>query len=102
MAEEKKVVEMSEQETEAYDEDFIDSEIEEVTEKENLFSKAKRVVKANKKKILAAGALLVTGAIGFALGARSGSDDDDDIIDGEAEEVCDLGTSEESDGSTEE
>lgn len=98
MAEEKKVVEMSELKNEAYDEEIIESE---VAEKENLISKAKRVVKANEKKILAAGAFLVSVALGFAWGVRSNSGCDDDIIDGEAEELCDLETSEESEENAE-
>ena len=44
-------------------------------------------MKSNKKKILATGALLVTGAIGFAFGARSNDGDEDDIIDSTCEET---------------
>ena len=96
MAEEKKVITMENLEDECgSNDDVVEEEV--VIEKESLFNKAKKVVKDNKKKILAAGALLVTGAIGFALGARSDGDDEDDIIDSTCEEVCDSDTSEESD-----
>lgn len=62
--EEKKVITMENRENECENNDEV---LEEVIEKESLFNKAKRFVKSNKKKILATGALLVTGAIGFAL-----------------------------------
>lgn len=81
--EEKKVITMDNLENESEDNEDV---VEEVVEKEPLLSKAKRLVKDNKKKILAAGALLVTGAIGFALGARSDSDEDD-IVDSTCEEI---------------
>ena len=75
--EEKKVITMENRENECENNDEV---LEEVIEKESLFNKAKRFVKSNKKKILATGALLVTGAIGFAFGARSNDGDEDDII----------------------
>ena len=81
--EEKKVITMDNLENESEDNDVV----EEAVEKESLLNKAKRLVKDNKKKILAAGALLVTGAIGFALGARSDGDDEDDIVDSTCEEI---------------
>ena len=82
--EEKKVITMENQENECENNDEV---LEEVIEKESLFNKAKRFVKSNKKKILATGALLVTGAIGFAFGARSNDGDEDDIIDSTCEET---------------
>lgn len=83
MEDEKKVISMDELENESEDNGVV----EEVIEKEPLLAKAKRLVKDNKKKILAAGALLVTGAIGFALGARSDNDYDADVVDSTCEEV---------------
>lgn len=83
--EEKKVITMENRENECENNDEV---LEEVFEKESLFNKAKRFVKSNKKKILATGALLVTGAIGFALGVtRSDDGDEDDIIDSTCEET---------------
>ena len=84
--EDKKVIEIENTEDVIEEEEFIE-------EKESLLNKSKRVIRNNKKKILAAGALLVTGVIGFALGARS--DDDPDVIDGECEEIDDDEASEE-------
>ena len=83
--EEKKVITMDNLENEGENNEDVFEE--EVIEKEPLLNKAKRLAKSNKKKILAAGALLVTGAIGFALGARSDGDDEDDIVDSTCEEV---------------
>lgn len=91
---EKKVVEFNEEEkAEVFDDGVADSEV--VVKKETLVSKAKRLVKDNKKKILGAGALLIAGAIGMALGSRSKDsyDEEDDIIDGEAT-ICDSDGSE--------
>mgnify|MGYP004550703131 CR=1 FL=1 len=82
---EKKVITMENLENEGENNEDVFEE--EVIEKEPLLNKAKRFVKDNRKKILAAGAILVTGAIGFALGIRSDSDDEDDIVDSTCEEV---------------
>lgn len=81
--EEKKVVTTEDLENECENNDEI---LEEVIEKEPLFAKAKRLVRGNKKKILAAGALLVTGTIGFVLGTKFDGDEDD-IIDSTCEET---------------
>lgn len=83
--EEKKVVTTEDLENECESNDEI---LEEVIEKEPLFAKAKRLVKGNKKKILAAGALLVTGTIGFVLGTKFDGDDyDDNIVDSTCEDI---------------
>ena len=83
--EEKKVITMENQENECENNDEV---LEEVIEKESLFKKAKRFVKGNKKKILATGALLVTGAIGFVLGTKFDGDDyDDNIVDSTCEDI---------------
>ena len=97
MAEEKKVVEMDELKE-------IDGEVETIdgTKEESMISKAKTLLKKNKKKLLTAGAILVTGVLGYALGSKSdGSENDSDIIDGYAEEIQEEHSSE-SENSTEE
>ena len=83
--EEKKVITMENRENECENNDEV---LEEVIEKESLFNKAKRFVKSNKKKILATGALLVTGTIGFVLGTKFDGDDyDDNIVDSTCEDI---------------
>lgn len=98
MAEEKKVVKMDERKE-------IDGEVETIdeTKEENMISKAKTLLKKNKKKLLTAGAILVTGVLGYALGSKSdGSENDSNIIDGYAEEIHEEHSSDMSENSTEE
>lgn len=79
MEDEKKVIEMSETEL-----------VEETTPKEGLVSKAKIGFKKYGKKIAVAAVVGTVGLIGYALGSKSKSGDDngiDDVIDAEWTEV---------------